>query len=245
VKQAPWLLVRPGELAAGSVVKLEPAEGRHATGALRLAPGRDVVLTDGAGGVGSGVLTVVRRGRAEVAVGPVDHVPAPVSGLTLAMAVLAGGAMDLVVQKAVELGVRRFVPVCCERSQFGLERAAGRTDHWTRLAMQALKQCRRAWAMEIAAPISLADLVASTEPSRGIVADADGDRLKAFEPTSADPVLLVGPEGGFSPEETSVIEAAGWPRICLGPHVLRAETAAIAGAAVVAACMVDGSGLHS
>lgn len=245
MKQAPWLLVRPGELVAGSVVKLEPAEGRHATGALRLAPGREVVLTDGAGGVGSGVLTVARKGRAEVAVGSVDRVPAPVSGLTLAMAVLAGGAMDLVVQKAVELGVRRFVPVCCERSQFGLERAGRRADHWTRLAMQALKQCRRAWAMEIAAPIPLADLVASTEPNRGIVADADGDGLEAFGPTSADPVLLVGPEGGFSPDEASVIEAAGWPRIRLGPHVLRAETAAIAGAAVVAACMTDGSGLHS
>lgn len=99
--------------------------------------------------------------------------------------------------------------------------------------------------MEIAAPIPLADLVASTEPNRGIVADADGDGLEAFGPTSADPVLLVGPEGGFSPDEASVIEAAGWPRIRLGPHVLRAETAAIAGAAVVAACMTDGSGLHS
>jgi 16S rRNA (uracil1498-N3)-methyltransferase len=245
VKQAPWLLVRPGELAAGRAVKLEPAEARHATGALRLTPGREVLLTDGAGGVGFGVLTLARRGRAEVSVDRVDRVPAPVSGLTLAMAVLAGGAMDLVVQKAVELGVRRFVPVCCDRSQFGRERAVERTDHWTRLAMQALKQCRRAWAMEIEAPISMTDLVATTESNRGIVADADGDRVKTFEPISADPILLVGPEGGFSPEETSAIEAAEWPRICLGPHVLRAETAAIAGVAVITAGIADRSELHS
>jgi 16S rRNA (uracil1498-N3)-methyltransferase len=161
------------------------------------------------------------------------------------MAVLAGGAMDLVVQKAVELGVRRFVPVCCDRSQFGLDRAVKRSDHWDRLAMQALKQCRRAWAMEIETAVSLADLVANTTSGRGIVADAGGDSVSACGPIPPDPVLLIGPEGGFSLQEASALDTAGWMRLRLGPHVLRAETAAIAGVAVIASSKAEGSGLHS
>lgn len=244
MKSTPWLLAEPGALIAGRTVDLDSIEARHALGALRLKSGRKVVLTDGLGSVASGILSSERRGKAQVSVDVVDRVPPPEAGLTLAIAVLAGTAMDLVVQKAVELGVARLVPVCCVRSQFGPKRAAGRADHWSRLGRQALKQCRRAWAMEVAPPTTLMDLFSQVGPDRGVLAHPSGMTVESHSLSSA-PVLLVGPEGGFAPEEETACEEARWPRVWLGPHVLRAETAAIAGSAIIQARLGSESGLHS
>lgn len=233
MKQAPWLLASAGELEPGRRVVLDSTEARHAGGSLRLISGDRVVLTDGAGAVASGSLTTQRRGAAEVVVHTVDHLPRPATGLTLAVAVLAGAAMDLVAQKAVELGVERLIPMCCQRSQISVKRAVNRMDHWHRIGRQALKQCRRAWAMELASPTTLADLVSCAEPECGVVAHPGGGTIDEL-PSGRERLLLIGPEGGFSPEEEQILDEAGWPRICLGPYVLRAETAAIAGAAVLA-----------
>ena len=231
VKQAPWLLATTGELETGRRVTLDPAEARHAGGALRLKSGDLVVLADGMGSVASGTITLRGRGVAEVMVQGVDQLPPPTPGLALAVAVLAGTAMDLVAQKAVELGVERLTPVCCERSQMGLKGAMNRVEHWRRISRQALKQCRRAWAMELAPPTTLADFTNDPATANGAVAHPAGDRIEELPPDRVG-LLLIGPEGGFSPDEERALEDAGWPRVCLGPHVLRAETAAIAGAAV-------------
>ena len=241
MKRAPWLLAAVGELEPGRKVVLDSAEARHVSGSLRLNSGDRVVLTDGAGAVASGSLAAQRRGMAEVMVDTVDHLPRPAPGLTLAVAVLAGAAMDLVAMKAVELGVERLIPMCCQRSQISVKRAVTRMDHWHRISRQALKQCRRAWAMELASPTTLADLVSRAEPERGVVAHPGGGTINELPP-GRERLLLIGPEGGFSPEEEQILDAAGWPRICLGPYVLRAETAAIAGAAVFNSLRI---GLHS
>ena len=91
--------------------------------------------------------------------------------------------------------------------------------------MQALKQCRRAWAMEIGDPESFADIVDSQEEA-GVVADREGCSIGQL-PDHAGSFLLVGPEGGFSVDERL--------RLCLGPHVLRADTAAVVGGAMLVA----------
>lgn len=232
MKQAPWLLGGERLFEEGATVRLDPVETRHASGALRLATGAEVVLTDGEGAVARGVISLTRRGPAEVVVDAVETIARPPCGLTLAVGILAGSAMDPVVQKAVELGVDRLVPVCCRRSQLGRKRAASRLDHWDRLSRQALKQCRRAWAMTVSPPVAMEELVAEVDHGRGIVAHPDGILARELSP---DPhsVLLVGPEGGFAPEEVELLEAEGWRRLRLGPYVLRAATAAVAGAAVL------------
>lgn len=244
MKQAPWLLAEIGELTAGATVVLDGAESRHAKGPLRLAPGKDVVLTDGAGRVAEGTLSLLLRGRAEVDIHSVVEELPRTGGVTLGMGVLAGTAMDLVVQKAVELGVRRLVPVCCQRSQLGLRRATTRLDHWTRLARQALKQCRRSWALEVSAPLSLLDFMDLTGSVGGVVADPDGGCLDDLEGDQGR-TLLVGPEGGFSTDESGILKARGWGQLHLGPHVLRAETAAIAGVAVLATRLQNENEVHS
>ncbi|HSL18577.1 MAG TPA: RsmE family RNA methyltransferase [Methylomirabilota bacterium] len=234
MKQPPWLLAPPDSLEVGRVVVLGAAEARHVTGALRLRAGDRVVVTDGAGRVTSGVLEATGRGEVRVALGELHLEPRPPAGPALAMGVLAGSAMDLVVQKAVELGVDRFLPVCCARSQLNLRRAVDRRDHWDRVGRQALKQCHRAWAMEVACPVSLEGLVAGATPGAGVVGHPEGeppDRL----PLDRCRLLLVGPEGGLTDDEERLLADSGWPRVRFGRHILRAETAAIAGVALLGA----------
>ncbi|MCU0304928.1 MAG: 16S rRNA (uracil(1498)-N(3))-methyltransferase [Thermoanaerobaculales bacterium] len=232
MKQPPWLLAPEGGLAVGAVVVLDDVETRHAAGALRLATGRRVTLTDGAGLIAQGELTLPRRGPATVRVDSVVAAPRATAELTIAVGVLAGPAMDVVVQKAVELGASRVTPVCCERSQLDRRRAEARSEHWRRLALQALKQCHRARALAVAPPVRFGELLEGVDPSRGVVAAADGGPVSGWAPVP-DPVLLIGPEGGLSPGEARALDEAGWQRLRLGPHVLRAETAVIAGAALI------------
>jgi 16S rRNA (uracil1498-N3)-methyltransferase len=241
VKTPPWLLVATGTAQTGSRLELDPVEARHATSALRLREGDRVVVTDGAGRVADATLIRAERGRAEVEIEAVAQVARPPSGLTLAMAVLAGSTMDLVIQKAVELGVERVIPVCCARSQHGLDRAAARADHWRRVGVQALKQCRRAWALDLAPPVQLRELVAGPGGSHGVVADPGGRSVRSI-PVERRRCLLIGPEGGFDDGELEMLDRAGWPRIRLGCHVLRAETAAIAGVALLQGWFEDPEG---
>jgi 16S rRNA (uracil1498-N3)-methyltransferase len=232
VKAPPWLLAPAGSvLESGRTVELDPDEARHAASALRLRPGDPVTLADGAGSLAAGAIAVLGKGRAEVDLDEVRMAPRPAPNLELAVGVLAGSAMDLVIQKSVELGVERIVPVCSSRSQLSVDRAGTRLGHWRRVALQAHKQCRRAWFMSILDAATLDELVEDLWDRGGIVADRDG---RPADTLVADTGwrLLVGPEGGFDPAERRRLDEAGWPKVCLGRYVLRAETAAIAAAVV-------------
>ena len=101
--------------------------------------------------------------------------------------------------------------------------------------MQALKQCRRPWAMVVAEVTSLEALVEGvSERAGGVVADAEGPGLDDL-PRSAGNLLVVGPEGGFTTAEIELFDRRGWPKLRLGPHTLRAETAAVVGGAMMVA----------
>ncbi len=226
----PWLLVDEVP-ESGGPVPLPPGEARHALAVLRLADGAPVVVADGRGRTGRGALRRAGRGAAAVEVVRVTRHPEPGPGVTVALGVLHTRAMDWAVQKAVEVGAARLVPVLSERAQLGAPAARGRLGHWRRVARQALKQCRRPWAMEVAEPATLDALLAG---GPGIVADAGG-AAPAELGVRLPVTLLVGPEGGLAPAELGALEGAGWRRVRLAPHTLRAETAAVVGAAVLAA----------
>ena len=234
MKSPPWLLVPPGVLGSGGAVVLDPTEARHVTGSLRRKSGDEIVLADGYGAVAEARLTLVRRGRVEAELLALRHEPEPQSaGVTVAMAIVGSQAMDWAIQKAVEIGVRRFVPLEAERAQLGGSSARRRVEHWRRISMQALKQCQRPWAMEIADICSVAVLV-QCRPERGVVADHGGCAVDDL-PEDVGGVLAVGPEGGFSDVESEIFSDHGWARLRLGPYVLRAETAAVVGAAMMVA----------
>jgi 16S rRNA (uracil1498-N3)-methyltransferase len=141
--------------------------------------------------------------------------------------------MDWLVQKAVEIGVGSLIPLCAERSQLKLQTATGRLEHWRRIAFQALKQCHRPWVMDVASPIDLAELVSSRGVRAGLVADPNGCSCEQLA-IDEEPLLLVGPEGGFTASESELLETADWRRVRLGRYVLRAETAVTVGAAMLA-----------
>ena len=234
MKALPWLLAVSGALEAGRTVVLDPTEARHLTGALRRRPGDEIVLADGNGAVAEAKLVAIGRGRVEAVILSVRHEPEPKSeGVTLALAMTDNRAMDWAVQKAVEVGIGRFLPIEAERAQVRGRDLGGRVEHWRRIAMQALKQCRRPWAMAVTEVVPLTALVGGdSEQVGGVVADVEGSTLSEL-PKTAGNLLVVGPEGGFTAAEKQLFDRRGWPRLRLGPHVLRSETAAVVGAAMM------------
>ncbi len=240
MKAAPWLLVPPGGIEAGRLVALEAGEARHVTAALRLGVGDAVVLADGRGTTASAVLRTASRARVEAEVVELRVDAPPAHGeVAIALGLLDGRAMDWAVQKCVEVGAGRLIPLLAERSQTSRRETTRRSDHWRRISLQAIKQCRRSWVMEIDAVVSPAELVEQTRARCGVVADRAGAGAAALRP-AADRVLAVGPEGGFSAAEDGLFAAVGWQRLSLGPYLLRAETAAVVGAAVLVGREADG-----
>jgi 16S rRNA (uracil1498-N3)-methyltransferase len=234
MKAPPWLLVAPGTLEPAATLVLDPTEARHLTSSLRRRPGDEIVLADGSGSVAEARLSSIERKRVEVEVLSVRREPEPQSdGVTVAMAVVGSQAMDWAVQKAVEIGVRKFVPLEAERAQLRGKDLGGRVEHWRKISRQALKQCRRAWEMGVAEVVSLRDLTES-QAGVGVVADRQGCAIDEL-PDETGGLLVVGPEGGFTVEERELFDHLGWPSVRLGQHVLRAETAAVVGGAMMVA----------
>ena len=234
MKSIPWMLAASADIEVGRVVALEPAEARHLTGALRRRPGDEIVIADGQGIVAEAKLVAAGKGMAEAEILSMRRMPEPESDrVTLALALIENRAMDWAVQKAVEVGVGRFVPMETERAQVRGRDLGSRLEHWRRIAMQSLKQCRRPWAMAVGDVVSLAELVESAEGG-GVVADPEGCSIGDL-PEGTGELLIVGPEGGFTATEGELFDRHGWQSLRLGPHILRAETAAVVGGAMMVA----------
>ena len=148
----------------------------------------------------------------------------------LAPALLKGAKMDLVVEKATELGVRRIAPVVC-RHGVG---QGDRTARWQRIALAAAKQSGRTTVPAVDAPLPLVELV--RRPSAGLrllAWEDEPERPLTALPAQADAVVvIVGPEGGLAGDEVAAARAHGFTTLTLAPRVLRAETAAITAAAL-------------
>jgi 16S rRNA (uracil1498-N3)-methyltransferase len=161
--------------------------------------------------------------------------PESLLDFTLLLALPKSDAMDLVVQKATELGVRTLAPAFTEFSVVRLdaERSGRRIDHWCKIARSACEQCGRHRPPTIAAPLPLADALAALSPAARFVLDPAADRALDEQPAPTPGlVVAVGPEGGFGPSDWRRLDAAEFVHVTLGPRVLRAETAALAACAV-------------
>ena len=232
----------PNPLAADTEVALDPVAAQHAVAVLRLAVGAELTLFDGRGGEHPATLTRLDKTAVLARVGAHRAVerelPFPV---TVAQALARGERMDLVVQKATELGASVLQPLATERSEVKLDtaRTAKRLAHWQGVVRAASEQCGRNRLMAVRAPLALETFLAEAVGQRVVLA-ADGrafGRLPA--PTGDGLVLLVGPEGGLSAAEVARAEAAGFVKANLGPRVLRTETAAIAALAAVQALWAE------
>ncbi|HYZ97482.1 MAG TPA: RsmE family RNA methyltransferase [Acidimicrobiales bacterium] len=201
---------------------LDPADHHHLTRALRLRPGSEVTAGDGAG---RWRVCRLSDTPALAPAGPVVSDARPAPPITVAFALVKGERPELTVQKLTELGVDHMVPFEAERSVVKWEpgKAARQVQRWRTIAHEAAMQCRRTWLPEVSPVATFAAAAALPDAT---LADVEGKG-----PTLERPVVLVGPEGGWSPSE----RACGLPLVRLGAHVLRAETAAIAAGALLAA----------
>jgi 16S rRNA (uracil1498-N3)-methyltransferase len=222
-------------------VSLEDDQAHYLRRVLRLKAGDSVVVFNGAGAEFLASVDVLSRDRAvlqlNTALSPLPESPLEI---TLIQALVKNDAMDLIVQKAAELGVHRIVPAVTEFSVVKLDedRARRRVAHWERIAASACEQSGRHRPPAIDTPRALATGVEQIPlehlrlilqpPGREQVAEAN---LPTAAPAGV--AVLIGPEGGLSERDLGAVDRANFERVSLGARVLRAETAAVAACALI------------
>ena len=220
-------------LAPGMSMTLPEGAFRHAVQVLRLRPGARLVLFNGDGRDYAARLVAVERRQARVDIE--DSTPNETESclqLHLVQAVSKSEHMDLSVQKAVELGVQRIQTVSCERGlHIPAARLARKMAHWHNILIHACEQCGRSRLPDLAASLPLANWLRTPPPADGLRLFLDPraeTRLADLPCVTGAIEILIGPEGGFSPEEQAAAAAAGAVGLKLGPRILRTETAGIA-----------------
>lgn len=223
------------------VLEISGEDGHHLARVLRLRPGETVTVADGAGRWRT--YAVAATSGADVrleASGDLRVEPELSPRLSVAFALTKGDKPELTIQKLTELGVERIVPVLAQRSvvRLGSDRAGVAHGRWRKVAVEAARQSRRARLPELTALAPLADLAG--HPAL-VVAERGAPPPEALAfPTGGEILVVIGPEGGLAAEEVDSLRP--WARVGLGPHVLRAETAALAVAAAVGALRMGRAG---
>ncbi|RKN45649.1 16S rRNA (uracil(1498)-N(3))-methyltransferase [Streptomyces hoynatensis] len=241
---APVFLADPGSIAGaapGRTLRLEGAEGRHAVAVRRLRVGEAVVLSDGAGRGAFGTVTAVEgRDRLDVRVDEVRGEPSPSPALTVIQALPKGDRGELAVETMTETGVDTIVPWAASRcvTQWKGERGQKALAKWRATAREAAKQSRRLRVPEVTDQVTTRQAAAllGRAAFAAVLHEEGAAPLATAElPASGEVVLLVGPEGGVSPEELAAFAAAGAGAYRLGPTVLRTSTAGTVAAALLLA----------
>jgi 16S rRNA (uracil1498-N3)-methyltransferase len=228
----------------GATLRLDEREAHYLGHVLRLKRGDELVAFDGRGAERRAKIASLQRRGAELELdATLEPLPPSRLDLVLVQALPKSDAMDFVVQKATELGVRTIVPVYSEFSVVRLdaERADRRVEHWRKIAQSACEQCGRHEPPEIRIADALAAALAGLPDAGARVALDLESRVNLADAASAPARLVaaVGPEGGFGSNDWRQLDAAHFARARLGRRVLRAETAAVATCAVAQALWGD------
>ena len=220
----------PMPLAEGDEIALPDAAAHHAARVLRLGAGDAITLFGGDDGeFAARILRVEPRG-VKVQIGPADAADreSPLE-VTLVQGLAVADRMDYAIQKAVELGVHAIQPVTTARSVARLDpaRAAKRALHWRQISIAACEQCGRNHLPRLHPLLHFdAWLAAPSAATLRLLLAPDGERtLAALAPPTGPIEILVGPEGGLTPEEAAAAERRGFGALRLGPRVLRTDTA--------------------
>jgi 16S rRNA (uracil1498-N3)-methyltransferase len=235
---APRFFVGPAEakLASEADIELPPGVVRHAVQVLRLRDGDAIVLFDGRGGEYAATLRIDGRVTRARTARHDDVERESASAVMLVQALVAADVMDTIVQKATELGAAAIVPVVADRSQrVPADRLDKRHLRWHQVAIAACEQCGRNRVPRIEPVVPLAQWIAAQSDLRHVAMLFPRATRALADVASQARAILVGPEGGLTDAEASLVAAAGATPVHLGPRVLRADTAALAGLATLAA----------
>jgi 16S rRNA (uracil1498-N3)-methyltransferase len=228
-------------LAAAGMVALESAQAHYLTTVLRLKSGATALIFNGRDGEWSATIEVQRRGASL-------HISEPVRAQTVAadlhylFAPLKAARLDYMVQKAVEMGAARLQPVLTRHTQA----ARVNTERMRANAVEAAEQCGVLAVPAVGEPVTFQALLAARDPARWLIfCDEDAEVTNPIAALAAVPRyaplgVLIGPEGGFAEDErTALLKSPNVVRVCLGPRILRADTAAVAALTIVQAVIGD------
>ena len=228
-------------LAIGARVALPEGVAGHLVRVLRLGAGDACVLFNGDGCNYDARIVSTAKKSVEVEIEGMREVrnESPLR-IVLVQGIARGEKMDLILQKATQLGVASIVPVHSERSEVRLqgERAQKRLRHWRSVVVSACEQSGRACVPEVAAPGPLADALADL-PKMRLLLDPEAAQSLPSTVDGGACALAIGPEGGWSPRDVATLEAAGFVGARLGPRILRTETAGLAAIAALQALAGD------
>ncbi|TCD47807.1 16S rRNA (uracil(1498)-N(3))-methyltransferase [Chlorobium sp. N1] len=238
-----YLPSAPADLAPSSPIEIDGAEFHHLARVLRKRAGEHITVTDGRGQRLEVEIREVGKHSMEGVVLERSVLEPPSTSVTVAMSLLKAPArFDFFLEKAAELGVSGVIPMITRRtvSQPSRERMGARMERWRSIMLSASRQCGRFHLPELHEPLAFGEAVrldgydlrlipyeASAEPPE---ADFAGKKV----------LFLIGPEGGFSPEEVDEARSAGLQEISFGRTILRAESAGVFAAALVRARLLDG-----
>ena len=219
---------------------LTGSEAHHGRTVLRLQPGDKAVLFNGRGHEITAEITALHPREITLRKLHESETPPLRCRITLGQAIPKGKNMDLIVQKAVEIGAAAIVPLISDRTIVRLEaaEASQKQQKWQTIAIEAAKQCGQNWLPEVGTPRTVAQFFAATPPfDLQLIGSLQSDALQlkqiladyaaehSHRPASV--LMLIGPEGDFTPAELNLARSHGCRPITLGPIILRVETAAI------------------
>jgi len=229
----------PPKNCAGNSLRLEGREAHHALKVLRVKYGELVAVLDG---VGNEFLCTVEnssRDAVTLSVSLKNFTPPPPCQITLLQALPKGKIIESIIQKSVELGAHRIVPILSERvvSHLDGESAEHKREKWQQVAIEAVKQCGAAWLPEIETPVTIEKFLSCKERfDLSLVGSLQKERrhprevFQEFEKSHGRPPktagVWIGPEGDFTLDELNEIQNSGAQPVSLGRLVLRVETAA-------------------
>ncbi len=228
----------PPDAIDGMTARLGRDEAAHAQRVLRLSSGAAVEVLDGTGRVFAGVIASFGQQGGEVRLERELPSREPDCRVTLYPGFCKGDRMDLIVQKAVELGVWAIRPALTARCVVRMDErdAQGKAERLQRVALEAAKQTGRGLVPTVYPPLPLARIIPQAQHQRMLVPweEAEGlTLLRAIGDRPMDVGVLIGPEGGLEAAEVAAVTRAGGLCVTLGPRILRAETACIAAVALL------------
>lgn len=219
---------------------LDAGEAHHALEVLRLGPGSRITVFDGQGREAMAELGEITHGKARIQIGAETRSAPLPCAITLAQAIPKGKTMDLIIQKAVELGAACIVPLISERTIVRLDAGEGaqKAARWREIAIEACKQSGQNFLPRILEPqpparfLQTLDpqafaIIGSLQPGALTIKQAIGEYASSTNRKPTHAVVFIGPEGDFTPAEIAAARSAGCVPVTLGPIVLRSETAAI------------------